>query len=134
MPTANRVLLYGVIFIALSLLAFAAYIWLALHWDYATGERAGYVQKFSKKGWLCKTWEGELALITLPGAVPEKFEFTVNDDSVAADINRLVGTRATLHYEQHKGLPGSCFGDTEYFVTTIRSVELRGTTTDIVVH
>ncbi len=134
MPTAKRALFYGVIFISVLVLAFAAYIWLALSWDYASGERAGYVQKFSKKGWLCKTWEGELALITLPGAVPEKFEFTVRDDSVAADINRLVGTRAMLHYEQHKGLPSNCFGDTEYFVTAIKPVEIKGTSTDLVVH
>lgn len=104
-------------------LLFALYIFVALHWSYSEGERAGFVQKLSKKGWLCKTWEGELALVSLPGAAPEKFYFTVRDDGVADRINKQVGTRVALVYAQHKGLPGSCFGDTEYFVTDIKSLQ-----------
>jgi hypothetical protein len=104
-------------------LLFALYIFIALHWSYSEGERAGFVQKLSKKGWLCKTWEGELALVSLPGAAPEKFNFTVRDDAVADRINKQVGTRVALVYAQHKGLPGSCFGDTEYFVTDIKSLQ-----------
>jgi len=104
-------------------LGFAAYIWLALSWSYSSGERAGFMQKLSKKGWLCKTWEGELSLVALPGAAPEKFLFTVRDDAVAARINAAVGKRVALNYEQHKGLPGSCFGETDYFVTDIKLVE-----------
>jgi hypothetical protein len=94
-----------------------------LHWSYSTGERAGYVQKFSKKGWICKTWEGELAMATVPGVMPEKFYFSVRDDSVAAKINRTLGKRVSLAYDQHKGVPTSCFGETEYFVTGVRVVE-----------
>src|SRR6266481_3718909 len=101
---------------------FALYIWLALTWTYSTGERAGYVQKFSKKGWVCKTWEGELAMVSLPGAMPEKFVFTVRDDPVAERINKTMGQRVKLLYEQHKGLPTSCFGDTEYFVQDVQAV------------
>ena len=101
----------------------AAYLWLALHWSYSKGERAGYLQKLSNKGWLCKTWEGELSLISLPGAMPEKFLFTVRDDEVAKRINQLAGQRVSLTYEQHKGLPTSCFGDTEYFVTNVVTVK-----------
>ncbi len=93
------------------------YFWLVLKWSYSTGERAGYVQKFSKKGWVCKTWEGELALLTLPGGATEKFYFTVNDDRVAQEIKQAMGTRVALHYEEKVGLPTSCFGDTRYFVT-----------------
>jgi len=104
-------------------LIFALYLWVALHWSYSEGERAGFVQKLSKKGWLCKTWEGELALVSLPGAAPEKFEFTIRDDAVAERINKQVGTRVALTYAQHKGLPGSCFGDTEYFVTDIKAIQ-----------
>jgi hypothetical protein len=134
MPTAKRAALFGVAFILILLAIFALYIWLALHWNYSEGERAGYVQKFSKKGWVCKTWEGELALITLPGAVPEKFEFTVRDDQVEADINKLVGTRVTMNYEQHKGLPGNCLAETEYFITSIKSMSAQGTYDNLIVH
>ncbi len=101
--------------ILLALLA-AAYVWLALKWSYSNGERAGYVQKFSNKGWLCKTWEGEIALVSMPGAVAEKFYFTVHDDAVAEKISRAMGKRVALHYEEKVGLPNSCFGETRYFV------------------
>jgi hypothetical protein len=101
--------------ILLALLA-AGYVWLALKWSYSSGERAGYVQKFSHKGWLCKTWEGEIALVSMPGAVAEKFYFTVHDDAVAEKIKRGMAKRMVLHYEEKVGLPTSCFGDTLYFV------------------
>jgi hypothetical protein len=100
-------------------LAVSGYTWLMLSWSYSTGERAGYVQKLSRKGWICKTWEGEMALVSLPGTVSEKFEFTVRDDAVADQINQSLGHRVTLMYEQHVGLPTSCFGDTQYFVTRV---------------
>jgi hypothetical protein len=104
--------------VVLAVLA-AGYLWLAWQWSYSSGERAGWVQKFSNKGWICKTWEGELALVSLPGSAVEKFYFTVHDDRVAADINRLIGQRVALHYEQKVGLPTSCFGETRYFVTRV---------------
>src|SRR5213080_618438 len=103
-------------------LLFALYTWSALTWTYSSGERAGYVQKFSKKGWICKTWEGELAMVALPGAMPEMFYFTVRHDSVAALVNAALGRRVALAYEQHKGLPTRCFGETEYFVTNVKVV------------
>jgi hypothetical protein len=99
------------------------FTWLTLRWSYAQGERAGYVQKLSKKGWFCKTWEGEMAMVTMPGTVSEKFYFTVPDDSVAATLNASVGKRMALRYEQHKWIPSSCFGDTEYFMTNVRVME-----------
>ena len=97
------------------------YIYLVLKWSYSEGERAGVVQKFSKKGWLCKTWEGELNMVVLPGALPEKFFFTVWDETVATDINRHVGKRVALHYVEKVGLPTSCFGDTRYYIHKVRS-------------
>jgi hypothetical protein len=109
--------------VLLLVLAPLAWTWLAMHWSYADGERAGYVQKLSRKGWLCKTWEGEMAMVTMPGAIPDKFEFTVRDDAVAAKINQLAGKRVVLMYSQHKLLPTSCTGETEYFVSDIREVE-----------
>ena len=97
----------------------AAYFWIALKWSYSSGERAGWVQKFSHKGWVCKTWEGELALVSLPGSAVEKFNFTVHDDGAAQLIEQAVGKRVTLHYEEKVGLPTSCFGETRYFVSGV---------------
>ncbi len=100
-----------------------AYTWFTLHWTYSQGERAGYVQKFSKKGWINKTWEGELAMVSMPGTNPEKFYFTVREDSVAAHINATLGRRVALTYEQHVGIPTNFFGDTEYFVVNVKTIE-----------
>lgn len=110
--------------LALIAALFGGYTWVVLNWSYSSGERAGYVQKFSHKGWLCKTWEGELAMVTMPGTLTEKFEFTVRDDAVARKLNESMGQRVSLHYEQHLGVPTSCFGETQYFVSDIRVVEL----------
>ena len=107
-------------FVVVAGLGAAGYTWLTLNWSYADGERAGFVQKFSRKGWLCKTWEGDLAMVTLPGTVAERFPFTVHDASVAAFLNANVGKRVMLHYQQHKWVPTSCFGDTEYYVTAAK--------------
>ncbi len=104
-------------------LLLAAYIWAMLNWSYSSGERAGWVQKLSTKGYLCKTWEGEMALVSLPGSMPEKFIFTVWDDKAAEKLNAVMGKRVSLHYEQHIWLPTSCFGDTEYFVTDVKVIE-----------
>jgi hypothetical protein len=97
----------------------ALYFWAALGWSYSTGERAGWVQKLSHKGWVCKTWEGELSLVSLPGSTAEKFFFTVRDDAVAEKITKLIGRRVSLHYEEKVGLPTSCFGETRHFVTGV---------------
>lgn len=97
----------------------AGFTWLTLTWSYSSGERAGYVQKLSSKGWICKTWEGEMAMVNIPGTLTEKFPFTVRDDVVAAEITRLMGKRVVLHYAQHRWIPNSCFGETEYFVDRV---------------
>jgi len=108
---------------AAPILLLVLYTWSTLTWSYSAGERAGYVQKFSKKGWVCKTWEGELAIVSIPGTMSEKFFFTVRDDAVAQRINQSLGKRVTLSYHQHKGVPTSCFGETEYFVSDVKVVE-----------
>ena len=100
----------------------AAYTWLVLNWNYSSGERAGYVQKFSQKGWLCKTWEGELQISNIPGSAPVLFYFTVRSDSVARAIQGAEGRQVALSFEQHPGIPLSCFGDTEYFISGVRVV------------
>ncbi len=102
---------------------FAGYVYGALHVNYSSGERSGFVQKLSKKGWVCKTWEGEMAMASMPGTAPEIFLFSVRDDAVADKINRSMGKRVAISYEQHKGVPTTCFGETDYFVTDIKPVE-----------
>lgn len=99
------------------------YTWGSLNWVYSDGERVGYVQKLSHKGWLCKTWEGELVLVTVPGTQAEKFYFTVPDPAVIAKINALSGQRVRLQYEEHKGVPSSCFGETRYFVNNVEEIK-----------
>ena len=108
--------------LALPFVLGAAWIGITLSYSYSSGERAGYLQKISKRGWLCKTWEGEMQLSAIPGSAPEKFLFTTRSDSLARELNRLNGRRVVVDYEQHKGVP-SCFGDTEYFVDGVRLVE-----------
>jgi len=114
-----RVLLILVLLVALG----AGYFWAMLHWSYSTGERAGWVQKFSRKGWICKTWEGEMAMVSMPGSTSEKFAFTVRDRAVTDEINKVMGRRVTLHYEEKVGLPTSCFGETRHYVTGVTLVE-----------
>ena len=114
-----RVLIVLVVLVALA----AGYLWVAMKWSYASGERAGWVQKLSRKGWLCKTWEGEMAMVSMPGSTTEKFPFTVWDGDTVQQINRLMGRRVSLHYEQKVGLPTTCFGETRYYVTGVTVVE-----------
>lgn len=116
------VLIIALGFVVLAVL-FALYTWAMLAWAYSSGERAGYVQKFSKKGWVCKTWEGELAMVSMPGTMSEKFYFTAQNDAVAAKINSTLGKKVAVTYEQHVGLPSTCFGETMYFVTDVRNVD-----------
>jgi len=113
-------ILFGAL-VVLPIVLFVLWTAAALNWSYSVGKRAGFVQKFSEKGWLCKTWEGELVMANpLPGAMPEKFAFTVRDDSVAHQIERLMGSRVTITYEEHRGVPSQCFGETQYYVTAVR--------------
>jgi hypothetical protein len=109
-------------FLVLPVILFVAYTWATLHFSYAWGERSGYVQKISKKGWICKTWEGELAMTTVPGTAPQIFDFSVRDDAVAQQVAQSAGHRVALSYQQHKGVPTSCFGETEYFITGVRNI------------
>jgi hypothetical protein len=112
----NKVLIVLLILILVPAVIISLWVWVTLGYTYALGERAGYVQKISKKGWLCKTWEGELAMANLPGTMPQIFSFTVRNDSIAHVIEQNAGKQVSLTYEQHRGVPTLCFGETEYFV------------------
>jgi hypothetical protein len=104
------------------LLGFAGYTWVVLHWAYSEGERVGVLQKLSRKGYLCKTSEGELAMYVVSGLAPQIWEFTVRDPDVARRLNDLLGERVRLHYTEHIGIPSSCFGDTRYYVENASQV------------
>lgn len=103
-------------------LVFTIWAGITLSYSYSTGERVGYVQKLSRKGWICKTWEGELQLSNIPGSAPILFQFSIRSDSIARAIEQLAGRQVSLSYEQHVGVPTSCFGETEYFVVGVREV------------
>jgi len=104
-------------------IALSGYAFVVISWSYSSGERAGWVQKLSSKGWLCKTWEGEMAMVSMPGTTTEKFHFTVWDEDIAEQINKVMGKRVALHYEEKKGIPTSCFGETRYYITKVSVVD-----------
>ena len=114
---------YLILLILIPIILFGLYTWGTLQWVYSSGERAGYVQKFSLKGYVCKTWEGEIVLVSMPGTQAEKFLFTVKDETIAKQVNDSLGKRVKLVYEEHKGIPSSCFGETAYFVHGIQVLE-----------
>ncbi|MEP6731422.1 MAG: hypothetical protein ABJE10_12320 [bacterium] len=114
-------IVFGVVVVVPAALL-AAWTAIALHWAYSEGNRAGYIQKFSHKGWVCKTWEGELQTSNIPGSAPQLFTFSVRDDNVAKQITQLMGSRVSMTYQEHKGVPGSCFAETNYFVTGVKVV------------
>jgi len=105
-----------------ALLLIALYTLFMLWWSYSDGDRAGVLQKFSKRGWICKTWEGEIAMYVVGGVAPQIWQFSVRDDAVAADLQAAVGQQVRLHYSEHRGLPTNCFGETDYFVNRVEVV------------
>jgi hypothetical protein len=115
-----RVVLGG---ITLAIVGFALYCFFTLSYSYSDGERVGFIQKVAKKGWLCKTNEGELAMVNMAGQPAQMFDFTVRDDAVVGQIEALSGHRVAIHYEEHRGMPSSCFGDTDYFVTSVKKAD-----------
>lgn len=121
MRVSRFVKLLGLLLVPL--LLFAAFLFVTTHWVYSSGERAGFVQKISEKGFVCKTYEGELVLVTIPGTQAEKFFFTAKNKAVFDKINQTIGQRVRLLYKQHKWIPTSCIGDTEYFVYDVRLLE-----------
>jgi hypothetical protein len=118
-----KLLKYSLWLLLLPIGLFALYTWATLTWVYSSGERAGYVQKLSEKGFVCKTFEGELVLVSMPGTQAEKFFFTVKNAAVAKRINETVGKRVRLIYEEHVGIPTNCFGESSYFVQDVQLLD-----------
>ncbi len=120
-PTRKRRRLWPILLalIVLPPLLLTLYLGFAFSWSYSEGERAGVLQKFSRRGWICKTYEGELAMSVVPGVAPTIWEFSVRDDKVVPSLSSALGKRVVLHYSEHPGLPTSCFGHTAYFVDSV---------------
>ncbi|MBJ6798541.1 hypothetical protein [Geomonas propionica] len=110
------------VLVAIAVLA-AGYMYAVLNWSFSKGDRVGYVQKFSEKGWVSKTWEGELQMLPVPGTIPERFPFSVRDKAVVTKINAALGKKVSLSYEQHKGIPTTLFGESEYFIVDVKALE-----------
>lgn len=119
--TRTKLLLFGFLLSPLVILA----LWsvLALWFSYSDGYRAGVLQKFSRRGWICKTSEGELAQAVVQGIAPLIWDFSVRDPKVASQLDSLVGRRVSLHYTEHRGVPTSCFGATGYYVDSVSVVK-----------
>ncbi len=120
----KKVLLWGslIILIVLSFLVYWRY-----YNTYSEGNRSGTLQKFSKKGNVFKTYEGELIMSSITSTssttiASEKFYFSVKDDSIANVLFNLEGKHVTLHYEQKRShLPWN--GETNYLITSLVSKE-----------
>ncbi|MHB1312606.1 MAG: hypothetical protein ACYC3L_11380 [Gemmatimonadaceae bacterium] len=109
--------------ILVPLIGMSLWVVVTLNYTYSEGTRTGYVQKLSHKGWTCKTWEGELAMTTVPGTAPQIFKFSVRSDSIAREIEKIEGAQVQLHYKEHRGVPTACFGETTYYVDGVRGTK-----------
>ena len=117
--TYRKLMLGTFAIVVLLVVLFSLYAGLSLKLDYSSGVRAGILQKASQKGWICKTWEGQLAMNTVPGVAPTLWDFSVRDEAVARQIEAALGKKVVLHYREHRGVPTSCFGETQYFVDSV---------------
>jgi len=118
----KRFIMGGTLLVLLPIVGFALYTWVTISMSYSDGDRSGVLQKFSRKGWICKTYEGELALSFTPGLAPTLWNFSVRDEAVANKVKEAEGKRVVVHYREHRGVPTDCFGETPYFVDDIRLV------------
>jgi len=109
--------------VALAVVVTVLWTWFSLSWAYSEGERAGVLQKFSEKGWVCKTFEGELALYVVGGVAPQIWYFSTRDEKVAKQLSSAVGEQIRLHYTEHRGVPTSCFAETPYFAESFTVVK-----------
>ena len=113
----------GLILLAVLILAPVLWTWFSLSWAYSEGERAGILQKFSKKGWICKTYEGELALYIVGGVAPQIWYFSTRDEDLARELSQAVGQQIRLHYSEHRGVPTNCFAETPHFAQSFQRID-----------
>jgi hypothetical protein len=122
-PFSVRFARWLIAFVVLMFGGFALYTWASLNFAYSEGERVGYIRKVSYRGWICKTWEAELSMTNSVGAQEAIFEFTVRDPKVVEQVKALEGKHVSVKYDERKGIPSSCFGDTPYHVYAIRPIK-----------
>ncbi len=107
------------IVLAVPLVLLVVYVYGALWLTYSQGERAGILQNVRRTGRLCKTWEGELAMTTVPGVTPVIWNFSVRNEAVIPKLSGALGKQVTVRYEEHRYLPTNCFGETSFFVEDV---------------
>jgi len=106
------------------LLFLGAFVYWKFYFTYSEGNRAGLMQKFSHRGTIFKTYEGELVLSSVESnrnvaLASEKFFFSVSDKNLATKIGNLEGHMVVVHYRQKNGiLPWR--GETEYIVDSVK--------------
>lgn len=120
----NIFLRIGCITTLVLLLGFGVFVWWRYYYTYSDGNRFGLLQKFSRRGNLFKTFEGELILSSVKGnqnitLASEKFYFSVTDEGVAQKMHEMQGQNVTVHYEQ-KNSAAFWRGDSEYIVDSVR--------------
>lgn len=111
-------------FLAIFFVVLAVVIYWQYFFTYSEGYRAGLLQKFSKKGNIFKTYEGEMILSSVQSnknvaLASEKFIFSVTDNKVSAKLDSLQGKDVVVHYrEKNRTLPWR--GDSPYIVDSVR--------------
>jgi hypothetical protein len=111
-------------FIALILIVTAIFIYWKYFYTFSDGYRAGLLQKFSHKGNIIKTYEGEMILSSVSSnanvaIASEKFYFSVTDKNLAQQLDTIQGRMVIVHYKQKNGVL-FWHGDTEYLVDSVK--------------
>lgn len=123
-------ILYWMLFILVIILV--VFIYFKYVFDYSKGYRAGLLQKFSEKGIVFKTYEGEMILSSVQSntnvaIASEKFLFSVSRDEVARQMEQIQGKNVVVHYREKKGvLPW--VGESRYIVDSVRVADVGGGT------
>ncbi len=113
--------------ITFALLAFAVYF--LFFKPFSIGHREGFVTKLSKKGYIFKTWEGELRTNVLSLNDVNTFVFSVADKNVVDVLNKIdQRVYVKLHYKQYI-LRAFFKGDTKYFIDRVEIMNNQNPTT-----
>lgn len=105
----------------------AVFIYWKYFYTYSDGYRAGLLQKFSHKGNIVKTYEGEMILSSVISSndialASEKFYFSVTNKTLAMQLDTIQGQKVLVHYRQKNGV---LFwkGETKYQVDSVKIIK-----------
>jgi hypothetical protein len=118
---AKRIFYYV---ITLLVIVIGIWIYWAFFFTYSDGYRAGMLQKFSRKGTIFKTYEGEMILSSVQSnknvaLASEKFLFSVSNKAIAGQLEQMQGKTIVVHYtEKNNALPWR--GDSRYVVSSVK--------------